>query len=313
MEKINKILVTGGAGFIGSNLVKSLVEKGYQVNVLDNLLRGNKLDSEVLRQIDFIQGDVRDYETVLKASEGCEVIYHFAAILGVDIVADNPVETMEVETIGLRNISKAAQINGVKKILYASTSGIYGHSAMEKSVDEEMLVDPKTSYAMAKRYNEIYLSALYEEKGINSVALRFFNVYGYKQDNRMVIPRFFEQALNNKPITVFGNGGQTRDFTFIEDTVEACIRLMENVKGFEIFNISNENEWSILDLAHEIKAVTHSKSEISFIEAPKNRYDYEVERRVGTSEKLEKHTGMKPTTLLKDGLQKIYETTYLTK
>lgn len=313
MEKINKILVTGGAGFIGSNLVKSLIGKGYQVTVLDNLLRGNKLDSEVLRQIEFIQGDVRDYDTVLKASKGCEVVYHFAAILGVDIVADNPVETMEVETIGLRNISKAAQVNGVKKILYASTSGIYGHSAMEKSVDEEMLVDPKTSYAMAKRYNEIYLSALYEEKGINSVALRFFNVYGYKQDNRMVIPRFFEQALNNKPITVFGNGGQTRDFTFIEDTVDACIRLMEKVKGFEIFNISNENEWSILDLAHEIKAVINSKSEISFIEAPKNRYDYEVERRVGTSEKLDKHTGMKPTTLLKDGLQKIYEHTYLKK
>ncbi len=313
MEKINKILVTGGAGFIGSNLVKRLIEKGYSVTVLDNLLRGNKLDSDVLRGIEFIQGDVRDYDTVLKASKGCEIIYHFAAILGVDIVADNPVETMEVETIGLRNISKAAQINGVKKILYASTSGIYGHSAMEKSVDEEMLVDPKTSYAMAKRYNEIYLSALYEEKGINSVALRFFNVYGYKQDNRMVIPRFFEQALNNKPITVFGNGGQTRDFTFIEDTVEACIRLMGKVKGFEIFNISNENEWSILDLAYEIKAVTNSQSEVTFIEAPKNRYDYEVERRVGTSEKLESHTSMKPTTLLKEGLQKIYKHTYLKK
>ena len=313
MEKTSKVLVTGGAGFIGSNLVKALVEKGYQVIVLDNLLRGNKLNGEVLRNVEFIQGDVRDYDTVLRASQGCEVIYHFAAILGVDIVADNPVETMDVETIGLRNISKAAQINGVNKILYASTSGIYGHSAMEKSVDEEMLVDPKTSYAMAKRYNEIYLSSLHTEKGIHSVALRFFNVYGYNQDNRMVIPRFFEQALSNKPITIFGNGAQTRDFTFIEDTVEACIRLMERVKGFEIFNISNENEWSILDLAHEIKAVTNSQSEISFIEAPKNRYDYEVERRVGTSEKLEKHTGMKPTTLLKDGLKKIYEHSYLKK
>ena len=130
MEKTSRILVTGGAGFIGSNLVKALVEKGYQVIVLDNLLRGNKLDGEVLRNVEFIQGDVRDYDTVLRASQGCEVIYHFAAILGVDIVADNPVETMDVETIGLRNISKAAQINGVNKILYASTSGIYGHSAM---------------------------------------------------------------------------------------------------------------------------------------------------------------------------------------
>lgn len=311
MEKINKILVTGGAGFIGSNLVKALVEKGYKVKVLDNLLRGNKLDTEILRKIEFIQGDVRDYDTVLNASKNCEVIYHFAAILGVDIVADNPVETMEVETIGLQNTCKAALINGVDKILYASTSGIYGHSAIEKSVDEEMLVDPKTSYAMAKRYNEIYLSALYNEKGINSIALRFFNVYGYKQDNRMVIPRFFEQAINDKPLTVFGNGQQTRDFTFIEDTVEACIKLMEKVSGFEIFNISNENEWSILDLAKEVKQVTKSSSEISFIEAPKNRYDYEVERRVGTAKKLYKFTGMKPVTSLKIGLKNIYYQSYL--
>lgn len=302
-----KILVTGGAGFIGSNLVARLVRDGHDVVVLDNLLRGNKIDTDVFKSITFYNDDVRNLAAVEKAAKGCDVIFHFAAILGVDIVADNPVETMDVETIGMRNISAAALNNGVKKILYASTSGIYGHSAIEKSVDEEIMVDPRTSYAMAKRYNEIYLSALNEEKGIQSIALRFFNVYGHKQDNRMVIPRFFEQALKGEPITVFSKGLQTRDFTYIDDTVESCIRLMHLDCGFEIFNIANENEKSVVELAEQIKRITGSSSEIIFIESPSKRYDYEVERRVGSSEKLFKMTGYKPATPLDAGLTTIFE------
>lgn len=305
-----KILVTGGAGFIGSNLVARLVKDGHQVVVLDNLLRGNKIDPEVFKKIKFINADIRELSAVENAADECDIIFHLAAILGVDIVADNPVETMDVETIGMRHVSFAALNKGVKKILYASTSGIYGHSAMERSVDEKIMVDPRTSYAMAKRYNEIYLSALNEEKGIQSVSLRFFNVYGHNQDNRMVIPRFFEQALNNEPITVYSKGLQTRDFTYIDDTVEACMRLMQMNTKFEIFNIANENELSIIELAKRIKQITASKSEIIFIEAPDKRYDYEVERRVGSSQKLFNFTGYKPSTPLETGLMDIYNKNY---
>lgn len=299
-----KILVTGGAGFIGSNLVKKLVESGHEIVVLDTLLRGNKLSSELLKKVKLVVDDVRNLEIVDEVMQGCDIVFHFAAVLGVDIVADNPVETMEVEVNGTQNIVKLALKHKVKKILYASTSGIYGHSAMESAVTEEVMVDPRTSYAMAKRYNEIYLASNYEEKGLESICLRFFNVYGYNQDNRMVIPRFIEQAKANEPITVFGNGAQTRDFTFIDDTLDACIRLMD-VGGFHIVNISNENEYSILDLAHKLKELLHSQSEIKFIEAPIKRYDYEVERRVGNSDKLFRLTGLKPNTNLEDGLLKI--------
>ncbi|MGB0915884.1 MAG: NAD-dependent epimerase/dehydratase family protein, partial [Crocinitomicaceae bacterium] len=212
-----KILITGGAGFIGSNLAKRLVDDGHKVVVLDSLLRGNKLDKGTFDKIDFIKGDVRNSDTVLQASKGCDIIFHFAAVLGVDIVADNPVETMDVEVIGTRNVVYAAEANNIKKIMYASTSGIYGHSAIENALTEEVLVDPRTSYAMAKRYNEIYLASHYEEKGLNVISLRFFNVYGWNQDTRMVIPLFFEQATNDKKITVFGTGKQTRDFTYIDD------------------------------------------------------------------------------------------------
>jgi UDP-glucose 4-epimerase len=304
-----KILITGGAGFIGSNLAKRLVDDQHEVVVLDSLLRGNKLDKETFEKVTFIHGDVRDLETVTNASQGCDLIFHFAAVLGVDIVADNPVETMDVEVIGTRNVVYAAEVNNIKRIMYASTSGIYGHSAIESALTEEVLVDPRTSYAMAKRYNEIYLASHYEEKGLNVVSLRFFNVYGWNQDNRMVVPRFFEQAIAGDRITVFGSGKQTRDFTYIDDTVESCIRLMD-MKGCHIVNIANEAEWSILDLAEQIKDITNSNSEISFIDAPKKRYDYEVERRVGSSSKLLQLTDYKPDTTLNDGLRKIYQTNY---
>ena len=304
-----KVLITGGAGFIGSNLTKRLVDDGHEVVVLDSLLRGNKLEKETFSKIEFIKGDVRDLDTVINASKRCDLIFHFAAVLGVDIVADNPVETMDVEVIGTRNVVDAAETNNIKKIMYASTSGIYGHSAIENALTEEVLVDPRTSYAMAKRYNEIYLASHHEEKGINVVSLRFFNVYGWNQDTRMVIPLFFEQALAGKDITVFGTGKQTRDFTFIDDTIEACVRLMD-IKGCHIINIANEAEWCIIDVAEQIKEITNSSSEILFIEAPKKRYDYEVERRVGSSKKLKDLTAYKPDTTLNDGLQRIYKRNY---
>lgn len=305
-----KILITGGAGFIGSNLTKRLVNEGHEVVVLDSLLRGNKIDKDTFSKIQFIKADVRDFEVVLQASKNCDLIFHFAAVLGVDIVADNPVETMDVEVIGTRNVVLSAEINNVKKIMYASTSGIYGHSAIENALTEEVLVDPRTSYAMAKRYNEIYLASHHQEKGIDVVSLRFFNVYGSNQDNRMVVPLFFEQAMANEAITVFGSGKQTRDFTYIDDTVEACVRLIP-VKGCHIVNIANEAEWCIDDLAVHIKGITNSNSQITFLEAPKKRYDYEVERRVGSSEKLFGLTNYKPNTTLPEGLKLIYTTNYI--
>ena len=297
------VLVTGGAGFIGSHLVQRLVHDKHNVIVIDNLLRGNKIPAHVQDSITFVEGDVRDLNVVMNAMEGIDLVYHFAAVLGVDVVADFPVETMDVEVVGTRNVIESMHKHGVKKLFYASTSGIYSHSAIVKTaLSEEVLVDPRTSYAMAKRYNEIYLASHFEEKGVDTIALRFFNVYGERQDNRMVIPRFLEQAESNLPLTVFGNGQQTRDFTYINDVIEACIRLQET-KGFHIVNIANEHEWTIKELAETIIERTGSSSEIIYLDAPKKRYDYEVERRIGSSEKLYHLIGFKPSTTLQKGIE----------
>ena len=302
-----KILVTGGAGFIGSHLVNRLVKEGNEVVVIDILLRGNKIEKEVLNSIQFVNEDVRNRDAIIKYTKGCDLLYHFAAVLGVDVVADNPVETMDTEVIGLKNIVDAALLNKVEKVIYASTSGVYGHSAIEKSVTETIQIDPRTSYAIAKRYNEIYLKAVNEEKGLDSISLRFFNVYGKRQDNRMVVPRFIEQAFKGEPLTIFGNGQQTRDFTYVDDTIESCIRLSEKVKGSEIYNIANEDEITIKQLADEIVKATGSKSTVSYIEAPKKRYDYEVERRYGSSGKLFSTINFKPNTKLEIGLKAILD------
>lgn len=304
---MSKILVTGGAGFIGSHLVKDLVKSGNEVVVADTLLRGNKIEKDVFKNIDFHNADVRDRDKMMELSKGCDLIYHFAAVLGVDVVADNPVETMDTETIGMRNIAEASVNNDIGKVIYASTSGVYGHSAIQKSFTENIQLDPRTSYAIAKRYNEIYLAALHEEKGLESISLRFFNVYGQHQDNRMVIPRFFEQAIAGQPLTVYGNGEQTRDFTYIDDTIEACVKLADRVGGCDIFNIGCEEETSVIGLAHEIKSITGSSSEIKFIDAPRKRYDFEVERRYGNSQKLFDAIDTKPQVSLREGLMSTFE------
>jgi UDP-glucose 4-epimerase len=301
-----KALVTGGAGFIGSHLVRRLAQSGYEVVVLDNFRQGNKLDKEVVEAIILIEGDVRDESTVFKAADKCDLIFHFAAVLGVDIVADNPVETMETEVLCMKNVVKAAIKNGTEKIIYSSTSGVYGKTAIQKAVDEEVTVSPRSSYSIAKRFNEMYLAALYQEKRLQSTSVRYFNVYGPKQDSRMVIPRFFSQAMKSIPITVYGTGDQTRDFTYIDDVIEATVRVAKIVKGCEILNVSNNREYSIKDVAKNIIKICNSKSEMTFINLPEERYDFEVERRFGCSDKLKAAVDFSPSTPLEIGLEKTY-------
>ncbi|MAV82969.1 MAG: hypothetical protein CMI90_05870 [Pelagibacteraceae bacterium] len=298
------IFVSGGAGFIGSHLVDKLSKK-YHVIVFDNLLRGSKLVTN--KNITLIEKNIKNYKDVLNATKNCSIVFHLAAFLGVDEVAKNPIETMETESIGTFNVINACIENNINKIVYASTSGIYGKVDIEKAVEENFQVSPSSSYAIAKRYNEIYLKSIFLEHKIDNFSLRYFNIYGPRQDTRMVIPRFFNQALNNEDIVVYGNGMQTRDFTFIDDTINATIEIAEKCTGSEIINITKGEDITILELANKIVKLTKSKSKIKLVDNPSFRKDYEVQKRFGSSEKLLSLIGKKPETSLDEGLKLTYD------
>ena len=298
------IFVSGGAGFIGSHLVDKL-SKNNHVIVFDNLLRGSKLIN--MNNITLINKNIKNYNDVRIAMKGCDVVFHLAAFLGVDEVAKNPIETMETESVGTFNVINSCIENNINKIVYASTSGIYGKVDIEKAVEEDFQVSPSSSYAIAKRYNEIYLKSIFLEHKIDNFSLRYFNIYGPRQDNRMVIPRFFDQALNGDDIIVYGNGMQTRDFTFVQDTIDATIEISKKCKGSEIINITKGEDITILELANKIIKITNSKSKISLVNNPAFRKDYEVQKRFGSSEKLMRLIGKKPQTTLDEGLELTYK------
>jgi len=204
--------------------------------------------------------------------------------------------------IGSQNIGKAVRLHRIPKVIYASSSAVYKNTLNEKSNESDDL-HLVNDYAVAKRMNELYFQALTAEKGISTNSLRFFNIYGIRQDNRMVIPRFLEAAFQNQPIEVFGNGMQTRDFTHVQDVVSAISRLLQHsVSG--IFNVARGKEFSILELAKLVKKVTHSDSTIQLADFPEKRIDYKVNKRVGNPEKLFRAIGFQPSITLENGLKK---------
>jgi len=298
-----KYLVTGGAGFIGSHLSEELSKKG-KVVVIDNLFQGNKL--KLNRNIKLVRSDIRNKKMIEKYSKGCNAIFHLAAVIGVDIVSQNKVENMNVEFEGLKNICESAKKNKVKKIIYASSSGVYGKLNYENKVKEDMIIAPISGYAMAKWACEIYLQNFQKENNIHCASVRLFNVYGKKQDVRMVIPRFIELAKTNQDIVIYGNGKQTRDFTHVNDCIKTFVRLEKKIKGYEVFNSSKGIDIEIGKLAKIIIKLFKSKSKIKFIKTPKNLEEFQVLKRCGNSNKIFKYLKFKPSIKLIDGLKEAY-------
>jgi len=298
-----KFLVTGGAGFIGSHLSESL-SRNAQVIVIDNLFQGNKL--RLNKNIKLVKCDVRDVKMMQKYSKGCSAIFHLAAIIGVDVVSQNKVENMNIEFEGLKNICESAKRNKVKKIIYASSSGVYGKLNYEKKVREDAIIAPMSGYAMAKRAGEIYLNNFSKENKISCASVRLFNVYGKRQDNRMVIPRFIELAKKNKDIKIYNDGNQTRDFTHINDCVKTFELLEKRIKGYEVFNSSKGSDTKIIKLAQIITKLFNSKSKIKLIQTPKHLEEFQVQKRCGNSNKIFRYLQFKPSINLTDGLKEAY-------
>ncbi|MEI8338117.1 MAG: NAD-dependent epimerase/dehydratase family protein [bacterium] len=249
---MTKVIVTGGAGFIGSNAVDALIEKGFEVHVIDNLSGGKKenVNPKAILHI----ADIRKLEEIMPIFSEVEFVFHFAALPRVQYSIENPVETAEVNITGTQNVLIAAQKNGVKRVIYSASSSAYGDQKTMPLV-ESMLPQPKSPYGLQKYVGE-HLCRLWSEIfGLETVSLRYFNVYGPRQADEgvyaLVIANFLKKKSEGLPMTITGDGMQTRDFTHVRDVVRANILAMESdrVGNGEVINIGGGKNYSVLEIA----------------------------------------------------------------
>lgn len=256
-------VVTGGAGFIGSHLVEKLVRDGFKVRVLDNLSTGKKTNLlPVMSDIELVEGDIRDIDTCLEVCRGAAVVLHQAALPSVPRSIEDPHTTTQVNVLGTLNMLDAARREKVKKFVFASSSSVYGDTPVLPKV-ESMHEFPKSPYAASKLAGEKYCATYAACYGLPTVSLRYFNVFGTRQDPNSpysaVIPRFLDALRQNKPPTIYGNGKQTRDFTFVNDVVQANLLAAWSTEGAgDYFNIGGGGRYSIMYLAETLIGLTGS-------------------------------------------------------
>jgi UDP-glucose 4-epimerase len=249
-----KTVVTGGAGFIGSNLVGALLQDGHEVHIIDNLSTGkheNLIDLVSQTDCTFVEGSVTDLDLLRTVFRDIDCVFHQAAIPSVQRSVDDPRATNDANVNGTLAVLIAARDCGVKKVVYASSSSVYGDTPTLPKT-EEMIPNPKSPYAVSKLTGEYYCRVFSEVYGLKTVCLRYFNVYGPKQDPSSdyaaVIPRFITRALEQQPPIIYGDGTQTRDFTYVNDVAHANIQSMkQEVEG--IFNIACGERISVNELA----------------------------------------------------------------
>lgn len=309
-----KILVTGGAGFIGSHLSEMLLDKGEHVDVIDDLSTGRYENITHLvgdKNFHFIVDTILNVSTVERLVQECEVIFHLAASVGVKRIVEKPVNTIETNVLGTHAVlSLAAKYN--RKVILFSTSEVYGKNPKLPYRESDDCVFGSTlksrwSYGCTKALDEFLGLAYHKEQGLPIVIIRVFNVIGPRQTGYygMVVPTFVRQALRNMPITVYGNGQQSRCFAYVKDLVEALIELVnKNEIIGQIFNIGSTEEITIEELAKKIKKKTGSKSEIVFIpygQAYEEGFEDMIKRKPDIS-KITRLIGFGPRTRLDKAL-----------
>lgn len=301
--KNKNIVIAGGAGFIGSNLCRELSSEN-SVAAIDCLLHSNKLEPAF--NVRLVKENIALAEKTEKFLKNADCVFYLASIVGAGETQKRPLETIRNEVTGLRTVLSAAERFGIPKIVYASSSAVYGKQADSTPLTETSPIFPASGYALAKLAGEQCMKIAFEENNLNTSSARLFNAYGYGQDLRGVIPRFFKQSRQNKKIAVFGTGRQTRDFVFVSDICQGLIAIAESnkTKG-KTFNIATGKETAINSLAGQIIRMTGSQSAI--VHKPFNtRAELETPHSVGSPLKLYRATGFKPKIGLKEGLEKIF-------
>ncbi len=314
-----RYLITGGAGFIGSHLSDALLAHGHQVTIIDDLSTGSILNIKHLKEkkgYKYVIDTIMNKPLLSELMDGCDIVVHLAAAVGVKLIVESPVRTIELNIKGTELVLDCAQKKR-KKVMIASTSEVYGKSdKIPFREDGDLVIGPPTrgrwAYACSKAIDEFLGLAYWKEKKVPVVVFRLFNTVGPRQTGQygMVVPSFVRQAIAGRPITVFGTGKQRRCFTHVQDVVGALISLSQAPAAVgQVFNIGSQNEISIENLAKLIKKMTGSKSEIrhiSYDEAYEEGFE-DMPRRVPDISKVGKAVGYKPKKSMKDILTDVIE------
>lgn len=312
-----RVLITGGAGFIGSHLADAYLKRGDEVLVIDDLSTGTIDNIQHLKanpKFQYTIDSVRNQPVTAELVDQSDIVVHLAAAVGVKLIVESPVRTIETNVRGTEVVLALAN-KKQKRVLIASTSEVYGLSADVPFREDGNLVMGATtkgrwSYACSKAIDEFLALAYWREKKLPTTIVRLFNTVGPRQTGRygMVIPTFVRQALAGRPITVYGNGKQTRCFGYVGDVVGALIKLMDTADSVgQVFNIGSTEEISILQLAEKVKELTHSDSEIVFVpydEAYEEGFE-DMPRRVPDTSKINQLVGFKPEMTLEGILETV--------
>jgi UDP-glucose 4-epimerase len=293
-------LVTGGAGFIGSHIAEELSRKGFNLRILDNFSTGKKENLQDIKA-ELTKGDIKDFSIVKKAMKDIDYVFHEGAFVYVTKSIENPLLTNEINVNGTLNVLVAARDSGCKKIVFASSSSVYGNTG-KLPIKENFSLNPASPYAVTKMVGEQYSRVFYENYGLESVCLRYFNVYGPRQDPNSeysaVIPKFIHLIKQNKPPVIFGDGEQTRDFIFVKDVVQANMLSMK-YKGFGIFNVGSGTSITINELAEKIGYVLNNKIKPVHAESRKG----DARNSLSDITNAKKLLGLKPAYSIDSGLK----------
>lgn len=269
---MKKILITGGAGNIGSSLVARLASsRDYFVTVVDNLLTGSllKLRNIENSRVEFIKADVNSFNDIspVMVSRSFDYVFHYAAVVGVKRTLENPIKVLK-DIEGIKNILDLSKSTGVKRVFFSSSSEVYGEPVEFPQNEDTTPLNSRLPYAVVKNVGESFFKSYYQEYGLNYTIFRFFNTYGPNQSEDFVIPRFLLLALQGKPITIYGDGSQTRTFCYVDDNTETIQNILENNAFInDTVNIGSDVEMSVLDLAKYIVDFTRSSSPIVHLPA----------------------------------------------
>ncbi len=300
-----KIVVTGGAGFIGSNLVKRLVEDGHDVTVIDNFLLGTMDNLEPVKdKIKFLEGDIRNSGFMNDALKGADVVFNEAAASASPMFMDNLRDAVSVNVDGFINVLDAMRKNGVKKLVYASTSSIYGNAA--PPLREDMVTDIPNFYAVTKKLNEDISKVYSKEYGIDCVGLRYMSVYGPNEEGKAGLANLASQFLwsmqkDEKPV-LYGDGSQTRDFTYVKDVVEANVLAMNSDVKWDIFNVGTGKVTSLNELVDILNKLLGKNIESEYIE---NKIKNYIAVQQGDTEKAKKVLDFEARYSVEDGLKEM--------